>query len=187
MGGKASESSPAVAQKLWFKYILSCCSATCAELGEATEVDTSSIGCPRIIRTYDFTRISSLWCNRRSSSFQTFLKYTSRVIDECCIVPRSGRGLVPPPVRLALGYQLFMFCSNVIRTTIDKKHSLAFHSMAADMTFAGHPLNRVWKPLNISGTQIFHPLRWKKKENDLIGSPRLDRKPRPDTLTRSTW
>ena len=42
MGGKASESSPAVAQKLWFKYILSCCSATCAELGEATEVDTSS-------------------------------------------------------------------------------------------------------------------------------------------------
>ena len=33
---------------------------------------TLSIGCPRIIRTYDFTRISSLWCNRRSSSFQTF-------------------------------------------------------------------------------------------------------------------
>ena len=61
------------------------------------------IGCPRIIRTYDFMRISSLWCNRRSSSFQTFLKYTSRVIDECCIVPRSGRGLVPSPVRLALG------------------------------------------------------------------------------------
>ena len=61
------------------------------------------IGCPRIIRTYDFTRMSSLWCNRRSSSFQTFLKYTSKVIDECCIVPRSGRGLVPSPVRLALG------------------------------------------------------------------------------------
>ena len=59
------------------------------------------IGCPRIIRTYDFARISSLWYNRRSSSFQTFLKYTSRVIDECCIVPRLGRGLVPSPVRLA--------------------------------------------------------------------------------------
>ena len=57
----------------------------------------------QIIRTYDFTRISSLWCNRRSSSFQTFLKYISRVIDECCIVPRSCRGLVPSPVRLALG------------------------------------------------------------------------------------
>ena len=63
----------------------------------------NTIGCPRIIRTYDFTRISSLWCNRRSSSFQTFLKYTSRVIDECCVVPRSCRGLVPSPVRLALG------------------------------------------------------------------------------------
>ena len=63
----------------------------------------SPIGCPRIIRTYRFTRISSLWCNRCSSSFQTFLKYTSRVIDECCIVPRSGRDLVPSPVRLALG------------------------------------------------------------------------------------
>ena len=35
--------------------------------------------------------------------FQTVLKFTSRVIDECCIVPRSGRDLVPLPVRLALG------------------------------------------------------------------------------------
>ena len=53
------------------------------------------IGCPRIIRTYVFTRISSLWCNRWSSSFQTFLKYTSREIDEWCIVTRSSRDLVP--------------------------------------------------------------------------------------------
>ena len=32
-------------------------------------------GCPRIIRTYTFTRISPLWCNRWSSGQQTFLKY----------------------------------------------------------------------------------------------------------------
>ena len=77
-----------------FNYI-----AICAMLDKTS--DRQSIGCPWIIRTYDFTRISSLWCNRRSSSFQTFLKYTSRVIDECCIVPRSCRGLIPSPVRLA--------------------------------------------------------------------------------------
>ena len=72
-------------------------------LSSRMELGHVSIGCPRIIRTYYFTRISSLWCNRGSSSFQTFLKYSSRVIDECCIVPRSGRSLVPSPVRLALG------------------------------------------------------------------------------------
>ena len=51
--------------------------------------------------------------------------------------------------------------------------------MATDMTFAGHPLNRVRKPLNISGTQIFHQLRRKKKGNDLFGSPRTGQKTTP--------
>ena len=96
-----------VVRGLWIRclagwcWCLSVCTAHYSSV-EDHPLDRT-IGCPRIIRTYDFTRISSLWCNRRSSSFQTFLKYTSRVIDECCIVPRSCRGLVPSPVRLALG------------------------------------------------------------------------------------
>ena len=48
----------------------------------------------------------------------------------------------------------------------DKKHSLAFHSVVAGMTFAGHPLHRVRRPLNITDTQVFQQLRRKKKGND---------------------
>ena len=75
------------------------------------------IGCPRIIRTYSFSRFSPLRWNRWCCGFQNFHNYSSVVKAKRHTLPKSAYYSVQSLDQVSVGESFFPFCSKTKQAT----------------------------------------------------------------------